>query len=246
MNVKNTNSWETILSKDLITEAYLIRSQLELEGFEVQILDEFGTQTAPHFSPASGGARIQVRHDKIEEAVSFLIKMGHLKENVDSNQWMDKLVQVTSKIPLLKKLRIEMQLIVFVGLIASAIIIPIAINNIPEPGAEIIGSGWCVSEVIHEGKLISPEQNNLLVTINGCSETIHFPEGGSLLLPAFGGDGTSGTWSFNNGKIKIEGIQNSSWSTGETNLFIDEFEYEIINYELHLKSEKTSVLLVHY
>ncbi|XOV67631.1 MAG: hypothetical protein ACFHU9_00395 [Fluviicola sp.] len=71
------NQWITIKRVDYIHEAYTIRAQLELEGFEVIILDELTTQVAPHFSPASGGARIQVGASEYEKAAVFLKELGH-------------------------------------------------------------------------------------------------------------------------------------------------------------------------
>jgi len=127
------SEWKTVIRADSIQQAHMIRTQLELHGFEVLILDELSTQVTPHYSIATGGARIQVPAADLEKATECLIELEYIFPEEDKKpSWIARIVNCTSKIPLAGKMRFEMTLIliIFVAVIAIAIILPVLLTKV--------------------------------------------------------------------------------------------------------------------
>lgn len=55
-----------------ISEAMLVRSVLEGAGIEVFLPDEFTAQNAPPYTWATGGIRVQVAEEDVEQAREVL------------------------------------------------------------------------------------------------------------------------------------------------------------------------------
>lgn len=124
------NNWKTVLSIDLIQDAYLIRLKLEDNGFQVNLLDELSTQIAPHLTAATGGVRIQVLESDWEAAFLLLTELGYFnEETVPKGNLVGKITRFTSKVPGLNKMRPEVQLLVLVSIVFTLVIVVFAIVN---------------------------------------------------------------------------------------------------------------------
>lgn len=115
--------WVTILQMQDFTDTYLIKSTLEFEDIEVQLLDELSFQTASHLTHAGGGIRIQVHEENLEKAREILIEKGYMKrqEVVKPNI----LFALSSKIPIIKEmdpLKGTMVLVIIISIIIISII----------------------------------------------------------------------------------------------------------------------------
>ncbi len=74
------SDWVTIQSYMYPNEASLAKAKLESLGIDCFLQDELTTQVVSGFSNAMGGARLQVRSDRYQEAKDILIEGGLLKD----------------------------------------------------------------------------------------------------------------------------------------------------------------------
>ena len=110
----------------------IIKGRLESEGIECFVRDELTTQVISMYSVALGGIKLQVKESDVERAVAILKEGGYLKnEEVKPSRLLSSINKASSKIPILKNLRIEIKLIIFLVLIASIIVGLFFITTIP-------------------------------------------------------------------------------------------------------------------
>lgn len=115
--------WVTIYKEQNFTNAHLIKSFLEFEDIEVQLLDELTAQTGSIYFAASGGVRIQVKESNAMRALAILKAKGYGNPDIDkSNQLFNALGKFTKKIPFLKNMRIEVAVFTFVAILLSIIL----------------------------------------------------------------------------------------------------------------------------
>ncbi len=72
--------FQTIYATQLPTEANVIKSKLESEGFLVHLKDELTVQNYNFISNAVGGVKIQVEESKAVEASKLLAEFGYIME----------------------------------------------------------------------------------------------------------------------------------------------------------------------
>lgn len=116
----------TVLTVTYPSELAIIRGRLELEGIECFVRDELTAQVNPFYSNAIGGIKLQVKESDLENAMIILKETGYIKDSdLQPSKMIGTLDRVTSKIPIINKLRFELRLIiiatVIVGLIVAAV-----------------------------------------------------------------------------------------------------------------------------
>ena len=72
--------FQTIHVTQLPTEANLIRSKLESEGYFVHLKDEFTVENYNFISNAVGGVKVQVEKSRALEAAQLLAELGYMME----------------------------------------------------------------------------------------------------------------------------------------------------------------------
>ena len=72
--------FQTIYATQLPTEANVIKSKLESEGFLVHLKDELTVQSYNFISNAVGGVKIQVEESKAVEGAKLLAELGYIME----------------------------------------------------------------------------------------------------------------------------------------------------------------------
>jgi len=78
------------------------------------------------------GIKLQVKESDVERAVAILKEGGYLKnEDAKPSKLLSIINIATSKIPIIKNLRIEIKLVIFLVLIASMIVGFFFITTIP-------------------------------------------------------------------------------------------------------------------
>ncbi len=239
------NTWKTILRVNNIQDAFTIQAQLELEGFEVNILDELSSNYTPHFSAITGGVRIQVLEQDVENAIAILKNLGHIPELEEkrNNRLFASILKLTSRIPFINKMRKEAQLLLFVIGLFALIIFPIAIMNIPKEESFLVNSMWCIEEVKHKGEIITPFPQSFSISVNGCSNDIFFSGKTRLSLPPYGDSTALAMWDISDNYIHIRPNPHQQ-NKGPNNLFFGKFRYTKVGRKLRLKSNNTSILLV--
>lgn len=122
----NVDKFVTVSTFQYPADAYVIRAKLEANGIGCFLKDEISVQVYNFNSSAIGGVKLQVRQSKKHEAINILRDGGYEIEgdSVPSALW-SKIDEITIKIPLLKKLPVELRLILLVTGIALIIFLPI-------------------------------------------------------------------------------------------------------------------------
>jgi type III secretory pathway lipoprotein EscJ len=122
----------TVITFTFPNEMAIIKGRLESEGIECFVRDELTTQVISMYSIALGGIKLQVKESDVERAVAILKEGGYLKnEDAKPSKLLSIINIATSKIPIIKNLRIEIKLVIFLVLIASMIVGLFFITTIP-------------------------------------------------------------------------------------------------------------------
>jgi len=124
------STWITVHTAITSQEALIIKAHLELQDIEVNLLDEHATMYTLNFANGSGGVRLQVHEDQVEQTIAFLVDNGYMpassKRNSGPIVWLSS---VSSKIPVLKNWRVEARLIFIVSVIALIAVILLALRE---------------------------------------------------------------------------------------------------------------------
>lgn len=124
----------TVLTVPLPQNAAIIKGKLESEGIECLLKDELTVQISNYYSNAVGGVKLQVKESDSEKAIEILKETGYIEEqNSDSSKiWME-FEKLTSNIPLLNKLFVEIRAVIiltaFILLLLRVIFIIMASYN---------------------------------------------------------------------------------------------------------------------
>ncbi len=128
---------ETLITVKTFTypiELAVVRGRLESEGVECFIQDEMMAQVNPFYSNAIGGIKLQVKRSDIEKAIEILKENGNIEdvnylagEESQTSKLFSNLENLTLKIPLINKLRIELRVFILASIIVILISILIVI-----------------------------------------------------------------------------------------------------------------------
>lgn len=112
-------------------EAYIVRGRLESEGIEVMLKDELTTQVYNFYSNAIGGVKLFVSDADYEASYKILVETGYIKEEkTNPNKLLMRFDSISSKIPLVGKLKLEIRLFIAVTLLSIMIVVPIALLSL--------------------------------------------------------------------------------------------------------------------
>ncbi len=97
------------------SEVAVIRGRLESEGIECFVKDEITAQVHNFISNAIGGVKLQVRQSDVIRATEILKKGGYLDEpDHGHSEFKKNIDSITGRIPLIRKLRIELRMTIFI------------------------------------------------------------------------------------------------------------------------------------
>ncbi len=216
-------------------ETAVIKGKLESEGIECILRDELTVQVHHFLSNAIGGIKLQVRRKDVAKARQILKEAGYLKEETaqPGKIWL-KLSAISSKIPIINKLAVEIRLLILAGIILSTLIFGVLAWFTPTTSQILTENAWCLRSVTHHGKNFVPNTSGLNIYLEGsCSERIGFRPGGELVLPGFNSSAVYGNWKLQNGRrllIETDTLQH---------LFNGVYEIRKFNNSLTLTSENT-------
>ena len=117
------HKWITVAAFTLPTEMHVARSKLEAEGIACQVQDELTVQTHNFYSNAIGGVKLKVQEKDVEIARSLLIEMGAVPDERPKEvpAFLALMDAFTAKIPLLKRLILELRIVIIFTLLISII-----------------------------------------------------------------------------------------------------------------------------
>ncbi len=201
------NKFITIKTFNHPHELAIIRAHLESEGIECFVENELMTQINPFYSNAIGGAKLQVRENDVEKALVVFKKNGYDDEAnyIAPPTIVSKLNTITSRIPLIKELRLELRLMIIVALILSVLVTLIYFITLKKPAEKLTNMNWCVDKIIYNGKIFQSNSNERIkFTGPGiCNENIYFGGFDKLILPGFESRKAMAEWKINDYSIQI-------------------------------------------
>jgi RimJ/RimL family protein N-acetyltransferase len=122
----NIDKFVTVSTFQYPSDAYVIRAKLEANGIECFLKDEISVQVYNFNSNALGGVKLQVRQSKKYEAINILRDSGyHVEGESEPSVLWSTIDEFTIKIPFLKKLPVELRLVILITLILLIIFLPI-------------------------------------------------------------------------------------------------------------------------
>ena len=103
-------------------EMAILRAHLESEGIKCFTKDEMLAQVYNFNSQAIGGVKLQIRKSDLENALPILISGGYYKHEADNSEvTRNKLEKFTGQFPFLKKLSLEMRMLVLILILVGTI-----------------------------------------------------------------------------------------------------------------------------
>lgn len=214
-----TDHYITILSFAYLHEATIVRGRLESEGIVCDIKDGLSAQVSPLYSKSIGGVKLRVLESDFQRAVELLKETGDINENsyIKQNYLQRQLFKfifhadkTTSKLPLLKKMKFGLRLIVIAtvafGLIGSFIYFA----TLPTTIERLTKNNWYVNQVYFKDKNFIPEtETESMIKISGggyCVEGITFGKDGTVKMPGFKSRAAIGEWGIYNDSLQISKI----------------------------------------
>lgn len=188
------------------TDTIVPRGLLEDAGIEIHLKDELTVQVYNLYSQAVGGVKVQVRAADAEQARTILREAGFLKEGPaeDPAIWME-LDRITRDIPLLGRIELlAARLLVLVAIVLVIVIVPIAISAQPTLKERVTAYDWYVQRVQYNGNDLKVRSTDLFVAFSDCPEQLSFGKNGAAVLPGFGSDRQSVTWTIQDGALLFE------------------------------------------
>jgi len=110
----------TIASFNNIHDLYPLKVNLEHNGIQCFIKDEFSVQVAPYLSNAIGGIKLQVPEEEVEKALEILREAGYenKEEYNEPAKFAGRFEEMTAKIPILNKLGLLSRFFILLILLA--------------------------------------------------------------------------------------------------------------------------------
>lgn len=233
--------WVTVYREQNFTNAHLIKSFLEFDDIEVQLLDELTAQTGALYVAASGGVRIQVQESDIPKALAILKDKGYGNPDVDkSNQLFNALGTFTKKIPFLKKMRIEVAVFTLAAILFSIILAIIFVLTRESTEDVIANKRWQVVEIKHNNQIIKRDFSNSILIVSG-PDKISFKEDYSILLSDYGQGSTEAKWKVDGDKITFKPYSRSSIHSSQEHIFFQTFKISMKPKYMILVSPTTKI-----
>ena len=211
-DTSHMGNWIEIISFTYPHEAHLAKGKLESEGIEVLIKDELTAQVINYYSNAIGGVKLLVKDSNYDNAYHILIKSGYIKEKIiEPNIFLVRFEKLTSKLPLIGILIIELRLVILVTLSLIIIIVPIVLLSLPSTIEKLTDNSWCVEKIYFKGQELTPYSLGIRMEseYDNCSETMNFRENGVVDFPGINSYSERACWELRNDSLII-----TAWSIG--------------------------------
>lgn len=200
------DNFVTIMTFTHPTELAVLRTRLEADGIECLVLDELTAQVNPFYSNAIGGVKLQVKESDVPRTIEILKEGGYIKEeDLHQPKNLIKLDNATSRLPLLKNLRVELRLMIILAVGVLILVGIIYFATLPSTFERLTKQSWCVDQVIYNGKNYSTNTVEYIQLVGAgiCNESIDFRTNGTVNLPGFNSHGARGRWKLDNNILQI-------------------------------------------
>jgi hypothetical protein len=227
----------TIATFTLPTQLSIVKGRLEAEGIECFVKDELTVQVNNFYSNAVGGIKLQVCDYDVEKATEILTALGYIKpEDFQKPSFWDKMDILTKRLPLIKKFRVELRLLILVGFIVSIIITSLYYLSIPSKYERLTSNYWELEYITYDGNNYTPYTQGPQITLNGIYNTsVSFRENGTIIFPGFNTHSIWGSWKLENGKLVVSNVDTLDY------VFEGKYSLDFQDKVLILESDKTVI-----
>ena len=209
------NHFQTVAVFTYPTDLFVAKSFLESQEIECFVRDEMTIQVHNFYSNAIGGIKLEVVEKDYEKARELLIQNGFINDGKEEkteesqNDWIIKLDNLTSKIPIIKSLNFSTRAII---LFISALLfigVPAYFISLPTTKERLINSSWCLSHITYKRINYVPSSTHIRLIFSGeCEESIEFKKNGIIELPGFQSNPIVGQWQMDEDTLRIFGSDN--------------------------------------
>ncbi len=218
------------------TEVAVVKSKLESEGIECEVLDEHTVQVHNFLSHAIGGVRLQVAESNFKKARVILEENGLVQKESESNQ---SSIEKTINNPKFQRI-VKYSL---VGLITTVVLFALTMFvyrylNQPSEYELLTERNWCLDYFVYQNEEFVPYTVAKGVKFNfigQCIETLSFDNTGNVHFPGFNSSRINGKWKLENDFIKVTKVDTLDF------LLESRYEYTINQRELVLKSDSLTI-----
>lgn len=239
------NNWNIIITFSYPQEAYIVKGRLECEGIEVMLKDELTTQVYNFYSNAIGGVKLLVQDSDYDKAYKILVETGYINEQkTKPNKFFTGFDRVSSKIPFVGKLTLEIRFLVVATLILIVLIVPAVLLSLPSTLEKLTENSWCVEKIYYKGKEFTPNSTGFKLRSNfdNCSETMNFRENGDVIFPGINSFEIWNKWKFSNDSLFITKGLKENEPTETESIYLGKYSIEIKNDFIKLKSDNIIIL----
>jgi hypothetical protein len=220
-------------------ELAVLRSRLEADGIECNLLDEYTTEANPFYANAIGGVKLQVLENDVQRAVEVLKEEGYLKdEHLNHPDILEKLDKTTSRLPILKNLRVELRLMVIITIVVLIFGGIYYFATLPSTFERLTKHTWCVDYVTYNGQDFKPKTVESIHIIRGggdCQERMGINTSGSLRLPGFNSPSAKGIWTLEDNAFHIFHIDTFDF------VYNGFYDIDFLDHVLILSSSTTTI-----
>lgn len=236
----SSDEFVTVASFPHPTDLLFIEAELREREIPFRTLDATTVQTAPFYSAAIGGVRLQVPEGHLPEVIALLKDLG-IHEDVPSldPQWLLWMEHNSQKIPWIRRFsfgrRMLMLFLLFV-VVATSCAIVLGIQLRPSPGELLRSQKWCIAAIAHDGKYVEPSTvEGMRLVFSGCPEELTFHSNGTVSFPGIGTRQIYANWDLDGEYLNVSEAD----TLGE--LYNGLYAYQVTHSELIMRSRRTTI-----
>jgi hypothetical protein len=225
-------------------ELNIIKIELKRENINFRILNENTLQIGNVYALGNNGAIVQVQEAFLEQAELVLTNLNlisvHNQEN-DKFYIVKYFEEITSSIPILKRMNTSTRLICVIVFLISMPLILLGISSMKNTSEKLVMNKWCLDEIIYKSDTLMPNTLDYIkITGLGCNERIEFKENKGIFLPGFQNNKSQGQWKISEDGSKI--IMFNMFNNKE--IYEGKYIFKLFtNGRLELESENTKMKL---
>lgn len=238
LNDQLGDEFVTIARFQYPSDLLFVEAELRERSIPFQVLDANTVQTAPYYSVAIGGVRLQVPLDFVDAAVPVLHELGVPAEPEQTvPTWLKWVDRFAAKLPFLQgrsdvSKRATVLIATFVLL--TGIALSIAMVRKSDLVDDLASTTWWIESIEHDGTAWEPPQSGPL-RLSGTYMRVIFDEGSRVQLPAADRRALQALWYSEDGMLVIF----NSDTFGD--VYDGVYEVSITHNALLMRSRRTTI-----
>lgn len=112
----NSEEYCTLFTCTTSKELEIVKSILDEEFYEYVLEGEFSIQTNPFKTNVYEGVKVKVKQEYFERTERYLEQYGYKENPVKDPEFLIELNRLTSKLPLLDKVSLDIRMVIILGI----------------------------------------------------------------------------------------------------------------------------------